>query len=431
MTIPFYRPTARSLRQSLLLLLVFMLLVLTGLGVFRLYFGFEWLGGEPGGELFQLHIRGGNAFNFFEAPSFGRTFWTTIVTGLVLAFLLPRLRPVGAALLVVLSVVAILCVHFSSREAVSAVSEIPQEFALLIVFLLFVIHVLLDWIGEMRDHKRMHGLLAQYVPGELVEQYRQQAGNMDFASEQREVSVLFCDVVGFSSIAETLEPGKLAEWLNEFFGFTSRIVVRHRGTIDKYMGDSIMAVWGAPARSKTHEYDALCAALDIQRELAGVNQRIEARGWPPIRCGIGVASGPAMVGPLGSSYRRDYTVVGDTVNIAERLEAQTRRYGVGVVVSDRLVEALPNMLFRELDTLTVKGRSQPLTLYEALGRADEVSAETTELLALHREAMKASREGNWRRASQLFGELRDQWGPAVMYDFYLQGIEQVVGNRPG
>jgi adenylate cyclase len=304
------------------------------------------------------------------------------------------------------------------------VPTIPLEFELLIVGVLFAVYVLLNYIGEVRDRKRVSQLLSQYIPAELAHEYRKDPQVFELRGEERNISVLFCDVVGFSAISEQLEPQQLAQWLNLFFTHVSRIVVRYRGSIDKYMGDSVMAVWGAPARSESHAYDALCAAMDIQSEIENLNRKCLEQNLPTLAMGIGISTGQAMVGPLGSEYRMDYTVVGDTVNVAQRLEEQTRKYQVAIIVSDKTAEALPDMLFRELDTVTVKGRKQQVTMFEPLGAEEQVNDIVLNWLKLHQKAMKASKAGQWDLAFELFSQLREDWGPVGMYDLYLRGIEQ-------
>ena len=344
---------------------------------------------------------------------------------LALALALPFVRFVAASVLALAAAGAIAALHVRHGPAVP---RIPIEFELLIVFVLYTVHVALCYVGEVRDRKRFATLLSQYVPPELAAAYSRDPSSMGLAGEEREVSVLFCDVVDFSAIGERLEPPQVAAWLNGFFSHVSRIVVRHRGTIDKYMGDSVMAVWGAPARSDTHAFDALGAALDIQGELGDLNARYRAEGLPEIRVGIGLSTGRANVGPLGSSYRMDYTVVGDTVNVARRLEGQTRKYRVPIIVSERTAEALPDMLFRELDTVQVKGRTQMVTMFEPLGPTDAADEVLLERLAVHREAMRASKAGEWRRAGDLFARLRDEWEPRDMYELYLRGIERAASG---
>ena len=410
---------------SAVLLTALVLLVLTGLGVFRLYFGFDWTAGDDeSGQLFSLKIRGGNSFDPFAAEPFGGVFWATMAILVLLALALPYLRLGAASLLAIGAAAAITLLHFHYSPALP---RIPVEFELLIVFVLYVIHVLLAYVAEVRDRKRFASLLSQYVPPELAAAYSRDPQSMGLAGEEREVSVLFCDVVGFSAIVERLESAQVAAWLNDFLTHVSRIVVRYRGTIDKYMGDSVMAVWGAPARSETHAFDALGAAFDIVAELDALNARYRAADLPEARVGIGLSTGRANVGPLGSEYRMDYTVVGDTVNVAQRLEEQTRKYRVPIIASAETVEALPDMLFRELDTVQVKGRSRAVTMYEPLGPAAGAEPSLLDRLTLHREAMAASRAGEWERAGALFARLRDEWGPPDMYELYLRGIARAAG----
>lgn len=421
MNIPYYNPARRNVAFSLLLLLALLLLVFTGLGVFRLYFDFDWQGEQAGaGQLFSLKIRGGNSFNLLNSEGLGRVFWITFVIAMLAAILLPWFRLIGGSVLTAIAVLSTIYLYFKSGQD----SPIPLEFAMLTLFVLFVLYVLLSYFAEVRDRLQFASLLSQYVPPELAQEYARDPASMGLAGEEREISVLFCDVIGFSSMSEQLESNEVALWLNGFFSLTSKIVVRHRGTIDKYMGDSIMAVWGAPSRSQTHAFDALSAAMDIQNEIAELNEQFRSSGLPEIAVGVGVSTGLANVGTMGSEYRMDYTVVGDTVNVARRLEEQTRKYGVPIVVSDKTAQALPDLLFRELDTVVVKGRQKPVTMFQPLGPSATADEHTIDQLELHRQAMAASKAGDWPLATKLFTQLRDNWGPTDMYDLYLRGIEQ-------
>ncbi len=424
MRIPYYNPGRRSVTFSLLLLLALVLLVFTGLGVFRLYFDFDWTAGaQDSGQLFSLGVRGGNSFNLFESDNLGQVFWLTLLVLILLAVLMPAFSVIGGSLLALASAAGIFALYLSRSES----QPVPLEFQLLTVGVLYAVYVLLMYAAEVRDRKQFTSLLSQYVPPELASAYSRNPDSLGLTGEERELSVLFCDVVGFSAIVEQIEADRIALWLNGFFNLVSRIVVRHEGTIDKYMGDSVMAVWGAPQLSRTHAFDALQAATDICQELSDLNKKFNELGLPPMRIGIGVSTGLATVGTFGSEFRMDYTVIGDTVNVARRLEEQTRKYHVPVVVSDKTADALPDMLFRELDTVVVKGRKQPVTMYQPMGlknRADEILLENLEL---HRQAMAASKAGDWVLAKKLFGELQVSWGPNDMYALYIRGIESQIG----
>lgn len=420
MRIPYYNPGRRSVTFALLLLLALVLLVFTGLGVFRLYFDFDWTAGvKDSGQLFSLGVRGGNSFNLFESDSLSQVFWLSLLVLISLAVLMPAFSLIGGSLLALAGAAGIFALYWSQSQS----QPVPLEFQLLTIGTLYAIYVLLMYAAEVRDRKQFTSLLSQYVPPELAAAYSRDPDSLGLAGEERELSVLFCDVVGFSAIVEQIETDQIADWLNGFFNLISRIVVRHEGTIDKYMGDSVMAVWGAPQASRTHAFDALQAATDICQELSDLNKKFAEQGLPPMRVGIGVSTGLATVGAFGSEFRMDYTVIGDTVNVARRLEEQTRKYHVPVVVSDKTADALPNLLFRELDTVVVKGRKQAVTMYQPMGLKNQADETLLENLELHRQAMAASKAGDWPLAKKLFGELQVSWGPTDMYALYLRGIE--------
>lgn len=331
----------------------------TGLGVFRLYFDFDWTAGEPSGQLFTLRVHGGSAFNLFEAEPFSGWFWLTWTITAVLLLSLPWFRPLGSLLLALLAVLAVLLVHWLAK----ADSGLAIEFELLVIALVFLLHVALSLYAEARASQAVTGLLQQYVPPSLAEGWRHGTGRTMPGDEQHEVSVMFCDIVNFSGRSEELQPAALAQWLNGFFELVSGIVVRHGGCIDKYIGDSVMAIWGVPEPCEDHARRAVAAAIEIQQELVLLSQHLERNGQPPISAGIGISTGQVNAGILGSQYRRDYTVVGDAVNVARRLESLTRRYAATVLVSERTVAALPEIAFEELDSIVLKGRRQPVAIH--------------------------------------------------------------------
>jgi len=421
MRIPYYNPERRSVTFALVLLLALVLLVLTGLGVFRLYFDFNWRAGVEGsGQLFALSIHGGNSFNLFATHNLGYVFWLTLMLQVLLCCLMPAFRLLGGSLLAMLCVLAVVVLYWQHSLTTQ---HVPVEFQLLTIVVLYGVYVAMMYFAEVRDRQQFTQLLSQYVPPELAAAYSRNPDSLGLSGDERELSVLFCDVVGFTSVVEQLEPARVTVWLNGFFTLVSRIVVRHEGTIDKYMGDSVMAVWGAPAKSVTHAYDTLQAATDICQELTALNERFSREGLPSMRLGIGISTGLATVGTFGSEYRMDYTVIGDTVNVARRLEEQTRKYHVPVVVSDKTAEALPELLFRELDTVQVKGRQQSVTMYQPMGSKEHADEALTDHLEIHRQAMAASKARDWPLAKKLFGELQVSWGPPDMYALYIRGID--------
>ncbi|MCB1755968.1 MAG: adenylate/guanylate cyclase domain-containing protein, partial [Gammaproteobacteria bacterium] len=290
---------------------------------------------------------------------------------------------------------------------------------------LFSLYILLSFIGEIRDRQKLTTIFSQYVPPELVEEYSRDPGTISLEGEAREVTVLFCDVYGFTSISEKLEPRVLAQWLNRYFSIISQVVVEHGGTLDKYMGDSIMAFWGAPVHNESHAENALAAALDMQRCIKALSETYQAEGLPAISIGIGLSTGVSNVGNLGSQYRMSYTVVGDTVNTAQRLERQTRHYHVPIIVSASTAEKTEGMLYRELDIVKVKGREQFTRMFQPICPAVSATPELLENLAAHKRAMTYLMNKDWTSAARLFESLRERWSSDSVCDIYLKRIAKL------
>jgi adenylate cyclase len=344
----------------------------------------------------------------------------------LLAILLPYLRPIRASLATLLTAALILLLNYPQ---VPSQIGIPLEFQLFIILALFSLYILLSFIGEIRDRQKLTAIFSQYVPPELVEAYSKDPNSISLEGEAREITVLFCDALGFTTLSETMDPKAVAMWLNRYFSLISQIVVKHGGTLDKYIGDSVMAFWGAPVRSEDHAEKALAAALEMQQGIEALSKQYKAEGLPEIKVGIGISSGIGNVGNLGSHYRMAYTVVGDMVNMAQRLERKTRDYNVPIIVSQKTAEMTKHMLFRELDTVKVKGREEYTAMYQPLCLASAASPEFLESLAAHEKAMAYLLEKDWSRAACIFESLRDSWRGEPIYDIYLKRIDKLEHPR--
>ncbi len=418
-------PTKRSPLFAAIMFAAFLLLVLIGLGVFQL---------ESGPTTGSVHIGGryaaesGNIATapqqpiLFQPHAYGTGFWVTHIIIASLALLLPYLRPVRASLAAVLTAALIILINYPGIRGENAM---PLNFELVTVLALFSLYILLSFIGEIRDRQKLTAIFSQYIPPELVEQYSRDPNSISLEGEAREITVLFCDICDFTSISERLDPKTLAQWLNRYFSLISHIVVRHGGTLDKYIGDSVMAFWGAPVRSDKHASDALAAALDMQLGVEKLSETYQSEGLPDIRIGIGISTGIGNVGNLGSQYRMAYTVVGDTVNMAQRLERQTRHYRVPIIVSQKTAEQANTMLYRELDTVQVKGRDEYTHMFQPICPANNASPEMLENLAAHRQAMALMTDHELSEAASIFELLRKNRSNDSVYDVYLKRISDL------
>jgi adenylate cyclase len=246
--------------------------------------------------------------------------------------------------------------------------------------------------------------------------------------------VLFTDVRGFTTISEQFKdkPQELSELMNHFLTPLTKVIHRHRGTIDKYMGDAIMAFWGAPLDDPKHAEHALAAAIELPKAIRALDEMFAKRGWPPLHIGVGVSSGNMRVGNMGSEFRRAYTVMGDPVNLGARVEGLTRTYGVEVICSEFTRAAGPgDWSYRELDQVRVKGKEQPVAIYEPLGPKAALDATLRQELARHRGALQAYRARQWDTAEAEFFSLSRGPNPHPVYTMFLDRIAHYHKNPPG
>jgi len=208
-------------------------------------------------------------------------------------------------------------------------------------------------------------------------------------------------------------------------------VNKHNGKVDKYMGDCIMAFWGAPSLDPQHARNAMLAALEMQKTLAELQPHFRQRGWPEINIGIGINTGKVSVGNMGSEVRVAYTVMGDAVNLASRLEGITKQYGVVAIVGENTCRAVPDFVCRELDWVRVKGKDRPVAIYEPVGLAGDVGQAGLDEIAAFGQALAAYRRQEWDEAERLLRELQRLAPERKLYGIYAERIAWFRDNPPG
>jgi adenylate cyclase len=244
---------------------------------------------------------------------------------------------------------------------------LPLGATLALALLLFVLLLGGRYLQSWSSRRMLMALFNQYLPPDRARQVAHHPSPQLLEADNRELTVLFCDLQGFSGIAEKLAPQALRELLNLYFTAVTQIIHAHGGTLDKFIGDAVMAFWGAPQAQPDHALHAVRAALALSDALIPLNAALQAQGLPAVRYGIGMATGVVCVGDLGSRLRRSYTAVGDAVNVAARLEALTRKTGVSLLLADSTRTACgdhtPDLAWLEVDQTTVRGREQSVTLF--------------------------------------------------------------------
>jgi adenylate cyclase len=351
-----------------------------------------------------------------------------LLTGVVLGVLVPRLSAAMGTLVAALLLGALLALYFLAWQRNLALESAAP---LMLVFLLYSIQMFFGYLLEGRAMKHLTGVFGQYVPPEIVREMSQQQSDFGISGETREMTVLFTDVRGFTTISESVPPAQLSLLMNELLTPLTRVIHQHKGTIDKYMGDCIMAFWGAPLHDPHHARHALEAALDLLRAVKEIQVAFKARGWPPMKLGVGLNTGPMSVGNMGSEFRMAYTVLGDAVNLGSRLEGLTKQYGVYLIVSETTRAAAPEFAYRELDRVRVKGKNEPVAIYEPLGPKDDLTETERDELARHDAALAHYRKQEWREAAESFRSLAAEHPKRMIYGIYQERIALFEQEPPG
>jgi len=369
-----------------------------------------------------LRLRSGG----IDRDLLGADFMSFLGVGVVLALILPRLDPVRASLVTLLAAIPPFYVEYS-RPGVAVL--VPMEYTLLMILVLFSINVLIKYFNDTHDRQKIISMFGQYVPPEVVRGISKAPETFSLQGESRELTVLFCDIRRFSAISEQLDSRQLAQLLNLYFTDLTDVLHRTGATIDKYMGDAIMAFWGAPLAQPDHASRAVDAALAMVDALEPLNAKFRRHKLPPIEIGIGLNTGVMNVGNMGSRYRVAYTVVGDAVNLGARLEGLTRIYDAKIVVSESTKAANPAIAFRELDHVRVKGKGEATRIFEPVGSLADLGAEQHDWLARHESALNAYYAGDFTEAETLFDELDHDAGDSRYYHFMRNRVITLKSDR--
>jgi len=344
------------------------------------------------------------------------------IGGVVLAVLIPRLSALWATFVAAAGMALIVAFNIAAWNIGGLV--LPLASSLVIAAAIYTMNMAYGYFIESRSKRRLAGRFGEYVPPELVDRMARDPERYTMEPKSAELTILFSDVRGFTRISESLDPDALREYINEYLAEMSGIIRdRYRGTLDKYIGDAIMAFWGAPVDDPQHARNAVLAALEMQRQCGPLNARLAARGWPPLAIGVGVNSGTVRVGDMGSRVRRAYTAMGDPVNVASRLEGRTKTYGVGILVGEATRARVKDVVFREIDRIRVKGKDEAITIYEP---QEKDSGD----LPLWEQALRAYRAQEWDAAEAVLLGLQRANPGCGLYGAYLKKVQDKRRQPP-
>jgi len=342
---------------------------------------------------------------------------------------LPRLGPVSSLALSLL--LLLLVVSANVLLWLWQVIDLPVLLPCSLVLLLAAYYVSAGFFRENRRRTRMKAVFDQYVPPAHIERLLHDPASLSLDGEKKLLTVLFCDIRGFTAISEQMTPQQLKQWLNRVFNVLTGVIQAHDGTIDKYVGDMVMAFWGAPLPDPEHGRKAVQAALAMQAALVVLNQQFAKEGLPCVETGIGINSGEMNVGDMGSDFRRSYTVIGDAVNLASRLEALTAYYAVPLLISETTKAFAGSLQAVLVDKVQVKGKQQAVRLYLPLSAA--LPAEVLADFGQFNEALGCYFSRDFARAQQLLLTLSQQSVEPVLSRLillYLPRIEALLQQAP-
>lgn len=385
----------------------------------------------PGVEI-QANIAAGilqNSFVYHPDWFHGLEFVLIVLLGLIYTLILPALRTTTLMFTVLstcLSIFGIGYLLFSHYHLLLNIALL-----LLLIISLACLNIIYDLVFETHKRILIEKMFGQYVSADHIKAMLSGNQNYNFTSESKELTVLFADIRNFTTISENLTATELKDLLNKFFTPMTRIIFEHGGTIDKYVGDTLMAFWGAPLDNSQHAQHAFAAAEAMRKHVTQLRAEYEQLKLPIIEIGIGLNTGVMQVGDMGSDYRRTYTVLGDPVNLASRLEALTKFYKVKIIVGEMTYKQVTDYLFLKLDKIRVKGKRQAVDIYTPLSSISDITPELHVEVERYNQALELYYGQYWTPARAQFQQLVREYPQRHFYTIYLERINKFIEQGPG
>lgn len=343
-----------------------------------------------------------------------------VLSGLIVAFALPLLSAPKAVLVSAGVIAAVIGLNFWLYTAVGLV--LPLASAVVMALTAFALNMSYGYFVESRSKRELANLFGTYVPPELVDEMVKDPDSYSMKATSKELTVMFCDMRGFTKMSEHMEPTRLQELLNGVFSRLTDVIRHNRGTIDKYMGDCVMAFWGAPVDTPNHANLAVKTAREMAQAVHSINEEHRKGGIPEIGIGIGLNTGSMCVGDMGSDIRRSYTVIGDAVNLGSRLEGLSKIYGVEIVVSEVTKKMAGDFLWQELDRVRVKGKEQAVAIFHPAAIAEQGSGDIATELKTWNAFLKAYRSQDWDQCEMLLLNLQRMNPQKYLYKLYGERV---------
>ncbi|MBN2124536.1 MAG: adenylate/guanylate cyclase domain-containing protein, partial [Deltaproteobacteria bacterium] len=374
----------------------------------------------PGLEIHATVIDNIIKGNFMHKPKWTRIYdlLAIVIIGCLAGLAVPR----TTALRGLLFSLALFTLHLLITQRLFVnwgtwVNIVYPLFNLLVVFTSLTLY---HYVTEEREKKKIRGAFSYYVSSSVVNEMLKDPTRLKLGGDKRDLTVLFSDIRGFTTISEGLTPEELVHLLNEYLTVMTDIVFKYEGTLDKYMGDAVMAIYGAPLEQPDHPARACSSALEMMEGLKKLNEKWIREGKKPLDIGIGINTGMMMVGNMGSEQRFDYTVMGDAVNLGSRLEGANKNYQTNILVSEFTYERIRDeFICMELDSVRVKGKKLPVRIYQLVGDKG-VSGPRREAIERFHEGLRLYKQQEWDRAMEAFQAAADLDEKSYVSQLYMQ-----------
>lgn len=388
------------------------------------------------GEYPGLEIHATVMENILQGNHVSKPRWSTVfdvmailLLSLVTGFAIPRLNAVKA----IMAAVALLILYFLVNRWLFVQNGLWLNlvYPLIAVVLIYTSLTVYRYLTEERERKKIRGAFSYYVSRSVVNEMLKDPDKLRLGGEKKELSVLFSDIRSFTSISEGMSPEDLVHLLNEYLTVMTDIVFRYEGTLDKYIGDALMAIYGAPLDQSDHPRRACASALDMMEGLKALNDKWIREGRMPLDIGIGINTGFMMVGNMGSDQRFDYTVMGDAVNLGSRLEGANKSYRTHILISGSTYERVKDdFVCMELDRVRVKGKKEPVGIFELISRK-ELPGRDMDAVARFHQGLRLYKNQDWEGAIEVFESVNAMDQTLYAARLYIERCKELKKAPPG
>ncbi|MDP3182318.1 MAG: adenylate/guanylate cyclase domain-containing protein [Desulfobaccales bacterium] len=368
---------------------------------------------------------------FLRIPPFSLAVMATILLGLgvLVGLVLPKLSAAWALVFTILLTEVYITVNYLLFSRLGLQLDLFYPLAEIVLVYLGV--TMQRFLAEEKERVRIRKAFESFVAPAVVQEMLKYPERLRLGGERREITILFSDIRGFTTMSEKLDPEALVSLLHDFLNPMTNIIINQGGTIDKYMGDAIMAEFGAPLEQPDHARLACRAALQMLTTLKELNREWQAQGRPPLHIGVGINTGPAAVGNMGSDRLFDYTAIGDNVNLGSRLEGLNKYYGTSILISQSTADVLGDgFILRDMDRVKVKGKAQATGIFELLGEGGQ-DQELAHFLELFHQGLAFYREQRWSESIAVFEKAKELHPDDAATQRYLTMAQDYLKTPPG